>query len=413
MVRHSVNGITIVTGGIRAFKWFMDQLTPQQQEEWVVHDCRDMKKVDGRVRHEEDCFYENTYRVVAQQDLFYTKVTNVIDEAVRYERKSHFVYCEQGIHRCTCVAETAKSHLNSLATETGKRYANCQTFHLWKGGTRHKDRLAIMDQALMWQAEPYTLVEPWSGRKKDIFGYDACLSHHKSAMNWEKINDYVQAQYYRIGDPELETVVLEEAPQTPPWIEEDEVDSRGSKGCKRKHGDMSSDDEFAPGPRSSPVAPSTVAPSTVAPSHAIPMPPPPVFPRPRETCMYGGGQDKSSSSLGPARQPLTAPPDHVLSWFGRTPAADTYRLPDWATFEFSVEAWMSLLDAWQMDITAKQDLFNLAQINKSLANEVVFKLIKKGADVKGGWGKGSKGLDNPSGWLHIACKNAREGKPFG
>ena len=55
-------------------------------------------------------------------------------------------------------------------------------------------------------------------------------------------------------------------------------------------------------------------------------------------------------------------------------------IPDWATFQPSVEVWWELLDEYGVDTAARQGLFALAQTNFEAANDVIARLIKKKND---------------------------------
>ena len=103
------------------------------------------------------------------------------------------------------------------------------------------------------------------------------------------------------------------------------------------------------------------------------------------------------------KPPATAPPPAMRSG-GIGPVANMERgtLPDWATFENNVANWWELLDAWQVDEAARQDLFHLAQTNKPATNDIVWKLIKARCD--------RRRLGNPSGWVHNNVKRAEHGQ---
>ena len=76
--------------------------------------------------------------------------------------------------------------------------------------------------------------------------------------------------------------------------------------------------------------------------------------------------------------------------------------PDWATFERDPRAWLGLLRHYQIDETAQQSVFLLAQFSDEghrEANNVLYKLFKK-------MGEGS--LTNPSKFVHKCVTNARQ-----
>ena len=63
-----------------------------------------------------------------------------------------------------------------------------------------------------------------------------------------------------------------------------------------------------------------------------------------------------------------------------------------------MDAWSDVLHELGADKEARMALFTLAQHSKQDASEVMWKVVKKLCD-------GTK-LDNPSGFLHTARKNA-------
>lgn len=74
------------------------------------------------------------------------------------------------------------------------------------------------------------------------------------------------------------------------------------------------------------------------------------------------------------------------------------RRASWETFEFSVEAWSSVLDQLGADEPSRMALFTLAQHTHSAAVEVMWKIVKKLND--------GFHINSPSAFLHSNVKNA-------
>ena len=53
-------GIAILTCGIELLKWVTKQLSDEEWGATTVFDCRNLKKVDGKVGHSEDYQFDNT-----------------------------------------------------------------------------------------------------------------------------------------------------------------------------------------------------------------------------------------------------------------------------------------------------------------------------------------------------------------
>ena len=79
------------------------------------------------------------------------------------------------------------------------------------------------------------------------------------------------------------------------------------------------------------------------------------------------------------------------------------QLPPWATFQYSPEAWVSVLKSFGTDETAAQELFALAQMGERGKREalwILLKLLKKRSDMEV--------IYNSSAFVHRCVKQASE-----
>jgi hypothetical protein len=409
---YTPRAITILTGGYAVADWFWDNMPDNERRKWAWHDLRDMEKVEGRVKHNEDGFCENTCRTVCMQELFVAKTSAIISDVCQEGYQRVFINCNQGIHRATTVGEMTKAHLNSLQHSTGERFCNAQTFHLWRAGTSNRDRNTIIEQAHAWCVAPWCLLAPWSGVVSDMYGYAACMGHRQSSANWYALFDWVSEHYFRCDEtPCNETTANIDANQPVDAVDDQDVDD--TTPLVDDVADQRDDAVAAGVHAETPTPPpKRLKPSSAPSSHEVTIVPPPppaathydastlsksfVPPPPPAVLPHRATLNEGSANTDGPRAPTYPPPSRESSQSSST-------LPDWASFEFNVRAWWELLDHFDMDSSSRQELFLLAQDNKRAANNIVLQLLTKRSE--------RTRPNNPSGWLHSTCRKARDEPP--
>ena len=121
----------------------------------------------------------------------------------------------------------------------------------------------------------------------------------------------------------------------------------------------------------------------------MPTPLPPSGPSVGDTAAINVANEAASASSGPSVDDTAA----------RSKRTDK---PDWASLEFDVDKWWEVLDTYEIDVTARKNLFLLAQLGdrgRLEALELVCKLQHKGHAMQ---------LSSPSKWLHSSCCKTRE-----
>jgi hypothetical protein len=335
-----VKNITIVTGGLHHRDWFMREMATVHHDDFEVIDIRRLLQKDPStsIGHKQDFVYEQTQVVVIGQDGFPDLIKGVIDTAARplHSSEHFFLHCRTGYHRASVTGKMLESQLNSLADADDNRLFNtiCVQFH--DCGTT-KEYNSKLSNVVDWLDNPWEIESEYNGLKDSLFGYRASMTTGGSARNWNTMYDIIGADYVRIGK---KTVT------------------------------------FNPSLRTSASASSFIMPpppSTPPPSHAMPTPPPP------PVVLSCHAKAKPPQPPEPPSQAAYDEHDD-RQWQREQHWQQHEQLPDWATFERDVGVWWSIFDHWQIDDTARQSLFALAQHSDQgyeAANELVGKLVKK------------------------------------
>ena len=426
MVRH----ITIVTGGVEQYKWFMEAIKSKfPNQEWHDIDLRAILKKDPAttIGHKEDWEWARTQQVVIAQ----TEFANVIVEAVTIvDGIADLVWmnCNTGYHRASVAGKVLESQLNSLVDGQGVRLYNTQLFMFHEVQGR-KQFYNLIGDVSSWIMEPWPIEADYDGTKKSLFGYAAAIKKQGSARSWNRMNDLISQKHDRGVER------THGGSQSAAVQDNTEGDDRGSSPRHPMPPRMRPPTPGQPPPMTGSVACSTAKSSADNRINRL------------SSAYPVGGRPSASSSIGEPCPPIDPPPsswnrnhqelephpsdcdaaesdnlesdDYDASSRRRSPSAqsrprspslisvshashESQDLPPWATFDRDVTVWWSLLEFWRVDTKARESLFALAQHSdqgREYANDLIGKLIKKKND--------GATLHNSSGFVFSCVMNAR------
>jgi len=94
--------------------------------------------------------------------------------------------------------------------------------------------------------------------------------------------------------------------------------------------------------------------------------------------------------------------DDAAAAAGEESEAGEAELPEYATLEFSAQAWWKVMEQCGVDTDARHSLFLLAQLGEAgefEANQIIHQMVQKDF---------AQSMDRPSAWLHSCAFRARK-----
>ena len=336
---------------------------------------------ENRVQFRTDGSHSSTIIKVFSQTVFRSVIEKDLTKLIDHAPSVVVAGCTTGYHRADVYGRTLTDSANGLTCGGNKMFA-ANHFATCGCVNAHEVRQQFK-YAIEWVQKPWAATE----LKTDdtlAYAYKEVLSRPTAYGTFTGIRDAVRRMN--------EVGVSDNASS-------DDHDDHDSNTDERRYDDDESEVEVAP-PRptkaQSAKRPTPQPPKEPPTADQRRRPPPPPPPQPSHR---GGGQKRARSSYAsPPRSSYASPSSHEVKY--EVKHRDS--LAPHETTTFDVRNWKNVLNEFNVDETATNELFLLSQMSHDgarHANWIISKLLKKKAD--------GQDIYNPSAFVHSAVLKSR------